>query len=69
MMKRRAMYGFGVALATRGNSPLGGLAIPLTPLNPLPPEISGLNTKMVFCSRRDAKNNVVVSDTSRSGLF
>lgn len=49
------MYGFGVALATRGNSPFGGSARPLTPLNPWPPAITGLNTRTVSCSRRIAK--------------
>ena len=34
-------YGFGVALATRGSSPFVAFAIPVTPLKPRPPAISG----------------------------
>ena len=40
------MYGLGVAEATRGNSPLEGLASPSTSLNPLPPAISGSKYKL-----------------------
>jgi len=61
------MYGLGVAVVTRGISPLGELAIPVTPLNPLPPATSASKTSCVSAPSSAVKDSVVVSAASCSG--
>src|ERR1035441_3956924 len=56
-----------VAAATRGISPLGKPAMPVTWPKPLPPAISGLTTSSVHELTRYVRKTVAVRDTRFSG--